>query len=100
MPGKSKQDLYDIVRVEWLDAVSRDEWDSSSDPIKPCLIASVGHLINDEPDFVELAGNYDPENDQTSCVMCIPRGMITSIQTLKVANERRTDKPRARRRPR
>jgi hypothetical protein len=73
-----------IIMVEWIDAESHDPWTDLSelDADFPTIL-SCGILINDGPEGIVLAGNYDSKNEQASCTMKIPHGMIKKLKALK-----------------
>ncbi len=72
-----------ILLVKWMDAFSQDEWTHKDDSdIRPCEIHSVGFCITHEPDRLTLALNFDTFNQNFSCIMTIPTGMITQIKKL------------------
>lgn len=71
-----------IVLVEWLDAVSLDEWTDRLEPLEPVLCISAGILLLKDKHHIKIAVNYIPETDQASCVMTIPIGMVKSIKYL------------------
>ncbi len=74
----------DFIYCEWLDAFSIDDWTpKESSKIKPCLIISVGICIENNPSELVLALNHDTINDNYSCFMVIPKGMIKKLRKLK-----------------
>ncbi len=83
--SKNKLSQNDIVLVTWLDAVSFDPWTETSEAekLQAAKIFSVGHLIKyDEKKEIIIAGNFDSQNFNYSCMMCIPVGMIVSVKRL------------------
>lgn len=71
------------VMVFWKDAVSLDSWEAVDTPLLPAQCVSVGFLIAIDEDRVQLCLNHDLENDNASCVMTIPFGMVERILELK-----------------
>lgn len=73
------------VEVKWMDAFSVDEWTHLDDALKvePCLIVSVGIMIQETDSFIAMAVSHDTVNDNYSCIKVIPNGMINSIRELK-----------------
>lgn len=70
--------------VKWLDAYSVDEWTHIDEAkIKPCEIHSVGICVEHTVSQLTLALNHDTFNENLSCLMTIPTGMITHIRNLK-----------------
>lgn len=77
------------VLVTWHDAVSVDEWTAISDVEgEPALCHSVGFLIKYDSDKLTLALNHDAQNDNLSCIMTIPFGMVRSITPLAASNKK------------
>lgn len=73
------------VSVEWLDACSLDEWTERSEveSMTPAPVETSGIVVHHDQNNITIAGNYDPENDLFSCVMCIPTGMVTKVKRLR-----------------
>ena len=72
----SKNHRVDII--EWLDAVSVDAWtDREEIEHQAQPIVSIGILVEENDEVVTLALNHDTARDAYSCIMCIPKGMIT-----------------------
>lgn len=74
----------DFVFVKWLDAFSVDDWTPNDEcsEIKPCEIKSVGIVVENCSSHLTLALNFDTVNSNFSCILTIPRGMITAIRQL------------------
>ena len=57
---------------------------------KPCKVASVGWLINEDEKFVTIAADIDAHENESDAddllgrVQCFPRGCILKIETLNV----------------
>jgi len=67
------------ILIVWKDAVSFDPWHDLGEPLLPNTVVSVGFLIAKEKTHVQIALNVDLINDNMSCVMTIPNGMIEKI---------------------
>lgn len=73
-----------LLFVKWLDAFSIDDWTHADDAkIVPCEIHSAGICIEHTVSHLTLALNHDTFNQNYSCLMTIPTGMITHIKRLK-----------------
>lgn len=73
-----------IVAVEWIDAESHDPWEDITDlDIEFPIIISVGVFLGENENGILIAGNYDAKNEQASCTMKIPHGMIRDFKVLK-----------------
>lgn len=83
----------DFVYVEWLDAFSNDDWEHMDDAkILPCLIISVGIVIDCQRTHLTLALNHDTFNNNTSCVITLPNGMITKIRKLDFVSKEKKNR--------
>jgi hypothetical protein len=71
---------YRPVVVIWRDAMSEDPW-ASIDDIVPAYarIRTVGQHIAESEDVLTVGLNHDMDNDNWSCIIHIPKGMIESI---------------------
>lgn len=88
--SKSRLKQNDLILVEWLDAVSVDPWIHADEAnlIESAKCYSAGILVRQSnKDGVTLAANYDSQNDNYSCIMQIPRGMILSIKKIGRINQ-------------
>ena len=78
-----------LVLVEWEDATQLDAgpW-ASNEPVdyKPKVFQQVGFLISDTPDGVILTHAWS--DDLVAARDQIPRGMIRSIQTIRLQKAR------------
>lgn len=75
-----------IVKVVWEDAWSSSEsnWTSKTLKKEPkMLLTSVGHLINDGPDGVDLGMEYCPAHDDYRKVQHLPKVCIISTVILE-----------------
>ena len=83
-----------LVRVEWLDALSRAGWlekESVQDWIASDVlpVVSVGLLIREDDKAIVIAA--DENEDEWGALTKIPRGMVVAIEELR-ARKRRTKK--------
>lgn len=76
---------HPIVLIEWIDATSRDHWESLSEKLTPNTILSCGFLIDQTEKYYTLAVNVDLDADTCSCSMTIPKGMVVKVKTIKKA---------------
>jgi len=75
---------YKTVLVTWFDAVSSDPWtDSDEAAPAPALCYSVGFLHTKDKEKITLVLNHDAQNDNVSCMMTIPLGMVKAVTALK-----------------
>lgn len=76
----------DFVVVEWKDAVSLDDWTNRAElDLPPADCLSVGIVVDWKPDVgLTIAVNHDVTNDNFSCIMLIPSGMIGRVRKLRV----------------
>ena len=74
-----------VISCKWADAYSVDEWTdpNESELSAPCLIQSVGILVEITDDSVVLALNKNLETESVSCIMHIPKSMVREIKLLK-----------------
>ena len=83
-----------LVKVTWFDTneTSDSGWLSLEEvkKNKPCKVASVGWLINEDEKFVTIAADIDAHENKSDAddllgrVQCFPRGCIDKIETLSV----------------
>lgn len=72
-----------FVFVIWLDAFSEDAWVPEDEAkIRPCEIHSVGMIVEHTAEHMTLALNHDTFNQNFSCIMTIPIGMIQRVKRL------------------
>lgn len=70
--------MNDIYLIHWNDAESIDDWTELSQiDHEAALIKSIGWLINENKKTVTLALNHDTKNGSYSCLIKIPKGMIS-----------------------
>lgn len=85
-----------VYYVEWIDS-SNIELRTSTGEEAPWIIrktldkrysplefASIGLLISDKKNWILLAGSYDDDVSEVSCVQMIPKGCITHIERLYI----------------
>ena len=66
--------MLPIVKVTWLDAVSASGWRNESSP--PSANYTLGYLVHEDDDFVEVACTYDPESGYWNGSISIPKENI------------------------
>lgn len=73
-----------IIKIEWLDATSVDDWQATKD-IKPELshIITIGHLVLETPNIITVALSYDKTNECVSNFIHIPKAWIKSKKLIK-----------------
>lgn len=78
MSRKSQRPKYPLVRVEWTDAESSDEWmDVKSVTDSPTRkVVSAGWLIRKEPTYIILASDLGLNDTDTGRRITIPRAWI------------------------
>jgi hypothetical protein len=71
--------------VKWLDAESIDAW-TEKDQVDHSLapIVSIGWVIQQGDESLTIALNHDEKNESFSCMMKIPKGMVLSVQSIKM----------------
>lgn len=79
----------EVVLVDWVDALSRDEWSANlkdMPTIVPCQTA--GFLLKHDEKEVVLALNWldgGGQHEATSCAIAIPTGCVLSVRKLKLS---------------
>ncbi len=73
-----------IVRIDWLDPHSVDEWSpiDEQDWSTAKLVESVGRLIKETSDAYVLTLNYVSDDRTASCNMVIPKVCVKRIETV------------------
>lgn len=92
MAGSSELLLYHLVRVSWNDAVSHDGWDTleQASALRPHPCVTVGICVHHDDECLVVAGSYGHEGNheasgaEFSGVMCIPSGMIVSVEQMSL----------------
>jgi hypothetical protein len=77
-----KYKLGELVKVEWIDALSKDSWEDCDHKLVPTNVISCGIVQEHNNDYITLAINHSIDTEQVSCLMCIPTGMIKRIRKL------------------
>mgnify|MGYP001619619055 CR=1 FL=1 len=78
---------FDLVEVIWNDATTLDGWSDKDESLVPCLVTSVGFLVQQTKDYIVLA--QDLAHDGERCGRGqIPRGMVKRIKVLRKKNDR------------
>ena len=83
---RKKKGPYQLVEVDWLDAVHDPEERNIASLLYPAHQVTTGYLYrNDEREsFILLAGEYDQDNPKmVRDVNVIPRGMILMMSKKK-----------------
>jgi hypothetical protein len=64
--------------VIWKDATSQDDWTPAKD-ISPLYstVRTIGQYITENEEALTLGLNHDLDNDNWSCIIHIPKGMIS-----------------------
>ena len=69
-----------LVIAKWVDAVAKAHW--SEEPVEPTVNTSVGFVVYETEDYIQLAGTLDSMSSLYNNSMTIPHGMIVEIQEL------------------
>lgn len=80
--GTKKHKLGELVKVEWIDALSKDSWEDCGHKLVPTNVISCGIVQEHNSDYITLAINHSIDTEQVSCLMCIPIGMVKKIRKL------------------
>lgn len=74
-----------IVEVTWMDHViyTNPSWREATDELKPAIIKSVGYVLRDKEDCIELVETLDVEHPISGNHRVILRNCITDIKVLK-----------------
>lgn len=92
-PSRYKPKDGDFVYVEWLDAFSIDAWSTREEAkILPCLIRSVGIVIECQLTHFTLGLSHDTVNDNFSSFLVVPRGMIQTIRKLDFVSKEKKNR--------
>lgn len=69
---------YRIECITWRDASSEDPWVAAENiDSRSSEIFSVGIFIQENEDVITLALNHDTDSDSYSCIMHIPKSIVT-----------------------
>lgn len=87
-----------IEVIKWGDAESIDQWESIKELKAEVLpsIYSVGWVLRETKDVVVLCCNFDKDNDKASCIMLIPKKMITKRWKISNAKTKKSSPKSAR----
>ncbi len=78
---KADSDKYPMVYMQWVDPWSLDDWTQVKDIDQEApLICSIGFLIKETKHSYALALNFNPEEDEVSCTMIIPRNAVKVLE--------------------
>jgi hypothetical protein len=69
--------IKQIIKVEWEDSATYKEWYNFEELnllSNPCLIKSIGYLVDEDKKFILLAMNID--DNSCSCITQIPKKSI------------------------
>lgn len=93
--------MRQLVKIEWYDAHSKDEWHDTPAGYIPLIVTSVGHIItgSDQHQLVlsdtaggeALVPNIVDGEDLCFGTVHIPRGCIKSITELACVPDEQTD---------
>jgi hypothetical protein len=71
----------DYLFIKWLDACSVDEWLPEDElKMKPCEVHTLGICVESAEKHITVSLNHDVINNNFSCTITIPRGMIFLIK--------------------
>ena len=74
-----------LVIAKWVDAVATAHW--TDDPVEPTVNTSVGFVVYETEDYIQLAGTIDSLSSLYNNSMTIPTGMIIDTKELPYENE-------------
>lgn len=74
-----------VVQVTWLDHVifSSASWRDAADELKPATIKSVGFVVRNNKEYIELAETLDTESPISGNHRVILRSCISDIKVLR-----------------
>ena len=78
-----------IVKITWLDACSASGW--RTEPSPPTPNYSIGYLVYEEADYLEIACTYDPDSGCWNGSMSIPRDNIIYFEMLVTDEEKEVE---------
>ena len=73
--------MLPAVKVTWLDACSASGW--RTEPSPPSANFTLGYLVHEDDDFVEVACTYDPASGCWNGSISIPRDNIIFFRTIE-----------------
>ena len=71
-----------IVKVNWLDSRSQSGWQGEDPTWGLAHCETVGFLVDTDRDYVKIAQTTGESVESINAVICIPKKMITKIETL------------------
>lgn len=74
--------MNSIAWIEWLDAVGSTGW--TQETVKPTKNVSVGFIVTETDEYLELATTLDTEHDNWNSTMSVPKNMIIKRDTLNL----------------
>jgi len=81
--------LYDLVELQWLDAVTHNGWlelDELQKENSPSHTITVAFLVKEDTTALYLASTY--HDVETNAQITVPKGMVLSLKILKKAKLR------------
>ena len=77
---------WDIVLIDWIDAVSQHGWKLTDGlAIPPYKVVTVGMFVGEDDIYWTVCTNDGWSSNQVSDTMSIPKGMITHVEIIKRA---------------
>lgn len=70
-----------IELIKWIDAVSESGWTNNPNP--PTTNTTVGFVVYEDDDFVQVATTWCADSGIWNASMSIPRCFINSQETIK-----------------
>lgn len=80
--GRSDMKYLRIIYVIWLDSETKDGWEAIENCEKLSLAHTVGVLVGETDEYLELAHSVDPENEACNGRIKIPHVAIKKARTL------------------
>ncbi len=77
-----------IVRIEWVDAYSVDEWSEIKEVVgnEEAKMITIGILLEAKKEHVIVANSYDHVDKKCACAITIPRGCIKNYRVIGSEN--------------
>lgn len=77
---------YRPVLIHWVDATSFDAWEPAVDAMKSRLhtIKTLGFLMKETEDTIQVALNWDEEGEQVSQYILIPKAWVKSQRFVRL----------------
>ena len=87
---KNPKQIYPIALIIWEDITEQGGGWVKDHPLEPCLMASVGYLLVDQPDYIVYASDL-AQDGTTNGRTQVPRVNVKSIKILrKVASDKKS----------